>query len=87
MHSHKHNADLRLDGIKRSEIQKLIKPILARMVIARSQIPPVLKALDSKIKNNNRAWLEENRAKCEVAGFVFDPAIKRIEARDYWISR
>ena len=50
-------------------------------------MPPVLEALASEIEDDNRAWLQENRAKYEEASFVFDPAIKRIEARDYWISR
>jgi hypothetical protein len=50
-------------------------------------MPLVLEALASEIEDDDLAWLEENRGKCEEASFVFNPAIKRIEARDYWISR
>jgi hypothetical protein len=66
---------------------RITKPEHWRVVIAPSPMPTVLEALASKIEDDDRAWLEENRAKCDTAGFVFDPAIKRIEARDYWISR
>ena len=31
--------------------------------------------------------LSSGGGKCKKAGFVFDPAIKRIEPKDYWISQ
>ena len=37
----------------------------------------------SEIEDDDCAWLEANAAKCEEAGFAFDPTIKRITADDY----
>jgi len=40
----------------------------------------------SEIEDDDYAWLEANRAKCEEAGFAFNPDIKRIEVSDYHAS-
>ena len=59
------------------------KPDNWRIVIEPSPMPPILEDLAASIEADDRAWLEANRAKCEEAGFAFDPAIKRIEVSDY----
>jgi hypothetical protein len=72
---------------KAARIAMEAKPDNWRVVIEPSSMPPILEDLAASIEADDRAWLEENRAKSEEAGFVFDPAIKRIVSRDYWISR
>ena len=59
------------------------KPEHWHIVIEPSPMPPILEDLAASIEAEDRAWLEENRAKSEEAGFAFDPAIKRIELSDY----
>jgi hypothetical protein len=62
------------------------KPEHWHIVIEPSPMPPILEDLAASIEADDRAWLEENQAKCDAAGFALNPAIKRIEASDYGLK-